>query len=64
MVGYPESLTNPSYLGQILVLSYPLIGNYGISDPYLYFYIKYYNYSSISEVIERTRVLYMTIIQK
>eukprot|EP01117_Protostelium_nocturnum_P013109 TRINITY_DN4871_c0_g2_i1.p1 TRINITY_DN4871_c0_g2~~TRINITY_DN4871_c0_g2_i1.p1 ORF type:complete len:2171 (+),score=452.39 TRINITY_DN4871_c0_g2_i1:102-6614(+) len=30
MVGYPESLTDPSYYGQILVLSYPLIGNYGI----------------------------------
>lgn len=26
MVGYPESLTDPSYYGQILVLSYPLIG--------------------------------------
>lgn len=30
MVGYPESLTDPSYAGQILVLTYPLIGNYGI----------------------------------
>lgn len=30
MVGYPESLTDPSYLGQILVLTYPLIGNYGV----------------------------------
>src|SRR3990167_11307531 len=30
MVGYPESLTDPSYKGQILVLSYPLIGNYGV----------------------------------
>jgi carbamoyl-phosphate synthase small subunit len=30
MVGYPESLTDPSYSGQILVLTYPLIGNYGI----------------------------------
>lgn len=30
MVGYPESLTDPSYHGQILVLTYPLIGNYGI----------------------------------
>ena len=33
MVGYPESLTDPSYLNQILVLTYPLIGNYGIGDP-------------------------------
>ena len=32
MVGYPESLTDPSYKGQILVLSYPLIGNYGVSN--------------------------------
>ena len=30
MVGYPESLTDPSYKGQIMVLTYPLIGNYGI----------------------------------
>lgn len=30
MVGYPESLTDASYYGQILVLTYPLIGNYGI----------------------------------
>lgn len=32
MVGYPESLTDPSYTGQILVLTYPLIGNYGVPD--------------------------------
>lgn len=30
MVGYPESLTDPSYFGQILVLTYPLQGNYGV----------------------------------
>lgn len=30
MSGYPESLTDPSYQGQILALSYPLIGNYGV----------------------------------
>lgn len=30
MVGYTESMTDPSYHGQILVLTYPLIGNYGI----------------------------------
>src|SRR5256886_158972 len=30
IVGYPESLTDPSYKGQILVLTYPLIGNYGV----------------------------------
>jgi len=30
MVGYPETLTDPSYRGQILVLTYPLIGSYGV----------------------------------
>ncbi|MDD5026193.1 MAG: glutamine-hydrolyzing carbamoyl-phosphate synthase small subunit [Candidatus Peribacteraceae bacterium] len=30
MAGYPESLTDPSYRGQILVFTYPLIGNYGV----------------------------------
>lgn len=30
MTGYPESLTDPSYQGQILVLTYPSIGNYGV----------------------------------
>jgi carbamoyl-phosphate synthase small subunit len=35
MVGYPESLTDPSYRGQVLVFTYPLIGNYGVpaADP-------------------------------
>lgn len=33
MVGYPEALTDPSYKGQILTLTYPLIGNYGV-PPY------------------------------
>lgn len=30
MVGYPESLTDPSYSGQILCITYPIIGNYGV----------------------------------
>ncbi len=33
MVGYIEALTDPSYRGQILVLTYPLIGNYGVPPP-------------------------------
>lgn len=33
MVGYVESLTDPSYAGQILTFTYPLIGNYGVSAP-------------------------------
>jgi carbamoyl-phosphate synthase large subunit/carbamoyl-phosphate synthase small subunit len=32
MTGYPESLTDPSYKGQILTLTYPLIGNYGVPN--------------------------------
>lgn len=32
MVGYPESMTDRSYRSQILVLTYPLIGNYGVPD--------------------------------
>ncbi|MFN3621401.1 MAG: carbamoyl-phosphate synthase domain-containing protein, partial [Nitrososphaerales archaeon] len=30
MVGYTESITDPSYRGQILTFTYPLIGNYGV----------------------------------
>jgi carbamoyl-phosphate synthase small subunit len=33
MIGYPESLTDPSYRGQILVATYPLQGNYGVPPP-------------------------------
>lgn len=34
MSGYQENLTDPSYEGQILIMTYPLIGNYGIVDGY------------------------------
>ncbi|KAF2690434.1 aspartate carbamoyltransferase [Lentithecium fluviatile CBS 122367] len=30
MIGYPESITDPSYRGQILVMTFPLVGNYGV----------------------------------
>ncbi|EHP68711.1 carbamoyl-phosphate synthase, small subunit [Metallosphaera yellowstonensis MK1] len=33
MNGYPESLTDPSYRGQILVITHPLVGNYGVPTP-------------------------------
>lgn len=36
MVGYPESMTDPSYKGQMLVLTYPLIGNYGMPNQSLH----------------------------
>ena len=32
MVGYQEIVTDPSYTGQAVVMTYPLIGNYGITD--------------------------------
>jgi carbamoyl-phosphate synthase small subunit len=32
MTGYVESLTDPSYAGQLLAFTYPLIGNYGVPD--------------------------------
>ena len=35
MVGYPESLTDPSYAGQLMTLTYPLIGNYGV-PPFIF----------------------------
>jgi carbamoyl-phosphate synthase small subunit len=34
MVGYTEALTDPSYRGQIMVLTYPLVGNYGVPDAF------------------------------
>jgi len=33
MTGYVEALTDPSYRGQILVLTYPLVGSYGVPPP-------------------------------
>ena len=33
MVGYTETLTDPSYRGQILCMTYPLVGNYGVPSP-------------------------------
>src|SRR5687767_1763979 len=33
MTGYVETMTDPSYRGQILVMTYPLVGNYGVPAP-------------------------------
>ncbi len=33
MVGYTETMTDPSYRGQILTMTYPMVGNYGVPDP-------------------------------
>jgi carbamoyl-phosphate synthase small subunit len=35
MTGYQEALTDPSFAGQVLVMTYPLIGNYGVNDRYV-----------------------------
>ncbi len=48
MVGYPESLTDPSYRGQILVFTYPLIGNYGIPEDHIQ--------DSVSAVLESEKI--------
>ena len=47
MVGYPESLTDPSYRGQILVFTFPMVGNYGIPGDELdeYGLPKWFEYS-------------------
>ncbi|MBI5697495.1 MAG: carbamoyl-phosphate synthase small subunit, partial [Thaumarchaeota archaeon] len=50
MVGYTETLTDPSYSGQILTLTYPLIGNYGVPDP------KASDESGISKYFESERI--------
>ena len=49
MVGYPESLTDPSYSGQILCITYPIIGNYGVPDDRL-------DRWGISEVFESGKI--------
>lgn len=36
MVGYPEALTDASFAGQILTMTYPIIGNYGVPEPSLW----------------------------
>ncbi len=36
MVGYPEAITDASYTGQILIMTYPIIGNYGVPEPSLW----------------------------
>ena len=35
MTGYQESLTDPSFCGQILTMTYPLIGNYGVAEKFM-----------------------------
>lgn len=50
MTGYPESLTDPSYEGQILVTTYPILGNYGVPSPDVK------NSDSVEEYFESSRI--------
>jgi carbamoyl-phosphate synthase large subunit len=49
MTGYPESLTDPSYAGQLMALTYPLIGNYGVPA-------QTFNDEGISTFMESNRI--------
>ena len=49
MVGYPESLTDPSYSGQILVITFPLVGNYGVPP-------RYFNNDNLSTFYESEKI--------
>lgn len=49
MNGYPESLTDPSYRGQIMVMTYPLVGNYGVPPTAL-------KENGLSEFMESDRI--------
>jgi carbamoyl-phosphate synthase small subunit len=42
MVGYPEALTDPSYKGQVLTFTYPMVGNYGVPSNELNFGLPLY----------------------
>lgn len=50
MVGYPESMTDPSFCGQILTCTYPMIGNYGIPRSELH------AVSGLDTALESTRI--------
>lgn len=50
MAGYPESLTDPSYKGQILAFTYPLIGNYGVPSSEMEFNLPKFFESDIIHV--------------
>ena len=49
MMGYPESLTDPSYAGQIMALTYPLVGNYGVPE-------RTFGENGIAAFMESTRI--------
>ena len=52
MTGYQESLTDPSYCRQILTLTYPMVGNYGIADLFMQSRKSFVNGFVIGELCE------------
>lgn len=52
MTGYQESLTDPSYCRQILTLTYPMVGNYGIAEPFMQSRKSFVNGFVIGELCE------------
>ncbi len=56
MVGYPESMTDPSFCGQILTCTYPMVGNYGIPRSELH------AVSGLDTALESTRIHVMGLI--
>ena len=60
MTGYQEMLTDPSYGGQILIATYPLIGNYGI-NPY---FNESNNVFAFDSLTTRTNAKIKTILNK
>ena len=52
MTGYQESLTDPSYCRQILTLTYPMVGNYGIAAPFMQSRKSFVNGFVIGELCE------------
>jgi len=55
MMGYPESLTDPSYAGQLMTLTFPLVGNYGV-PPFTF------NADGLPDNMERDRIYASAII--
>jgi carbamoyl-phosphate synthase small subunit len=53
MTGYQETLTDPSYCGQIVVMTYPLIGNYGVNELYKQADRSYFRGYIVSELCDR-----------
>ena len=52
MTGYQESLTDPSFCGQILTMTYPLIGNYGIAQKFMQSRRSFFNGFVIGELCD------------